>query len=65
MLLLQIEEAAGLFSTVAEQGVIFGLLCAIILALLWVIRKQYKDSKDKSLAHGVTMDKKTLNTRPR
>ena len=66
MILLQADKAVGLFSTVAEQGVVFALLVGIIFVLGWVIvrREKYwklevekleEESKEKSKAHGETM----------
>ena len=53
--LLQMDQAAGLFSDVAQQGIVFGLLVAIILVLAVLIAKLYKESKAKSKAHGEAM----------
>lgn len=55
MKLLQIQEAKGLFSEVAQLGVVFSLLVAIILVLAWLVVKLYKESKEKSKAHGSAM----------
>lgn len=55
MKILQITEAQGLFSEVAQLGIVFGLLVAIILVLAWLVVKLYKESKEKSTAHGATM----------
>lgn len=68
-MILQADQAVGLFSTVAEQGVVFALLIAIIFVLGWVIVKRERywkkevekledESKAKSLAHGATMKEK-------
>lgn len=45
MNLLQIEEAAGLFSDVAQLGTVFALLVAIILVLGWVVNKLVKKNE--------------------
>lgn len=69
MILLQTEQAVGLFSTVAEQGVVFALLVAIILVLAAVIIRREKywrkevekleaESKEKSKVHGEQMKDK-------
>lgn len=56
--LLQIQEATGLFSETAQLGVAFALLVAIIFVESWLIVKLYKESKSKSIAHGLAMDLK-------
>jgi len=54
-MVLQIDQAAGLFSQTAQLGIVFGLLCAIVLVLGWLVVKLYKESKEKSAAHGKTL----------
>ena len=41
-MILQAEAATGLFSTVAQQGMVFTLLVGIIFVLAWVIVKREK-----------------------
>ena len=55
MTLLQAETATGLFTDIAQQGIVFGLLVAIILVLAWLIKKLYNESKEKSKIHSEQM----------
>lgn len=54
-MILQIKQAGTLFTEVAQLGIVFSLLVAIILVLGWLVVKLYKEGKEKSKAHGEAM----------
>lgn len=54
-ILLQEPNPVGLLSEVAQVGIAFTLLVAIVLVLAWLVRKLYNESKEKSKAHGDAM----------
>ena len=58
MTLLQTEQAKNILSETAQAGLAFGIMVVIILVMGWVIWKLWKESKDKSKAHGEAMAKK-------
>lgn len=54
-MILQITEAQGLFSEVAQLGTVFGLLVAIAMVEAWLVVKLYKEGKEKSKYHALGM----------